>query len=106
MTSIMLVECGTDVVVAIRAAPARTDGRRELSNRNAAGYTPGRMSGLDLQRQLKSEGSTIPVIIVTAFDDDRSREEAERLGCVAFLRKPCEAATILTLLRQLGDADR
>ena len=49
------------------------------------------MSGLDLQRHLKSEGSTLPVIIITAFDDDRSREQAERLGCVAYLRKPCEA---------------
>jgi FixJ family two-component response regulator len=61
----------------------------------------GGMSGLDLQRRLRSEGSTIPVIIITAFDDLRSREQAERLGCVAFLRKPCEAETILALLRRL-----
>jgi FixJ family two-component response regulator len=59
------------------------------------------MSGLDLQRQLKSDGSTIPVIIITAFDDARSREQAERLGCVAYLPKPCEAETILALLRRL-----
>ena len=58
----------------------------------------GGMSGLDLQRQLRSEGSTVPVIIITAFDDARSREQAERLGCVAYLRKPCEAETILALL--------
>lgn len=58
----------------------------------------GGMSGLDLQRRLKSEGSTLPVIIITAFDDVRSREQAERLGCVAYLRKPCEAETILALL--------
>jgi FixJ family two-component response regulator len=60
------------------------------------------MSGLDLQRRLRNEGSTIPVIIITALDDARSREQAERLGCVAYLRKPCEAETILTLLRQLA----
>ena len=59
------------------------------------------MSGLDLQRRLRDEGSTIPVIIITAFDDLRSREQAERLGCVAYLRKPCEAETILALLRRL-----
>ena len=59
------------------------------------------MSGLDLQRRLKNAGSTVPVIIITAFDDARSREQAERLGCVAYLRKPCEAETILTLLRGL-----
>lgn len=60
------------------------------------------MSGLDLQRRLRNEGSTIPVIIITAFDDARSREQAERLGCVAYLRKPCEAETILALLRRLA----
>jgi FixJ family two-component response regulator len=60
------------------------------------------MSGLDLQRRLRSEGSTIPVIIITAFDDARSREQAESAGCVAYLRKPCEAETILMLLRRLA----
>src|SRR5262245_11503491 len=54
----------------------------------------GGMSGLDLQRMLRSEGSTVPVIIITAFDDARSREQAHGLGCVAYLKKPCEAATI------------
>jgi FixJ family two-component response regulator len=61
----------------------------------------GGMSGLDLQRRLKNEGSTLPVIIITAFDDARSREQAERLGCVAYLRKPCPAETILGVLRRL-----
>jgi FixJ family two-component response regulator len=60
------------------------------------------MSGLDLQRRLRNEGSTIPVIIITAFDDARSREQAERVGCVAYLRQPCEAETILALLRSLA----
>jgi FixJ family two-component response regulator len=64
-------------------------------------HLPGR-SGLDLQRQLRTEGSTIPVIIITAFDDARSREQAERMGCLAYLRKPCEAHTILDLLRGLA----
>jgi FixJ family two-component response regulator len=63
----------------------------------------GGMSGLELQRRLRDDGSTLPVIIITAFDDARSRERAERLGCVAYLRKPCEAETILGLLRDLRD---
>jgi FixJ family two-component response regulator len=61
----------------------------------------GGMSGLELQRRLNAEGSTIPVIIITAFDDPRGREQAQRQGCVAYLRKPCEAETILDLLGQL-----
>src|SRR5215813_4690054 len=66
----------------------------------------GGMSGLDLQRRLKDEGSTIPVIIITAFDDARAREQAERLGSVAYLRKPCEAETILAELRRLAPGER
>jgi FixJ family two-component response regulator len=65
----------------------------------------GGMSGLDLQRRLRQEGSTIPIIIITAFDDARGRQQAERLGCVAYLRKPCAAETILALLRGLTDTD-
>jgi FixJ family two-component response regulator len=66
----------------------------------------GGMSGLDLQRWLRARGSTLPVIVITAYDDARSREQAERLGCVAFLRKPCEAEAILTLLRGLPHDER
>jgi FixJ family two-component response regulator len=62
----------------------------------------GGMSGLDLQRRLRDDGSTIPVIIITGTDDVRSREQAERLGCAAYLRKPCEAETILALLRRVA----
>jgi FixJ family two-component response regulator len=62
------------------------------------------MSGLELQRRLRNEGSTLPVIIITAFDDARSREQAKRLGCIAYLRKPCEAETILTALRGIADS--
>jgi len=59
------------------------------------------MSGIDLLRRLRSAGSTVPVVIITAYDNPRARDEAERLGCVAYLRKPCEAETILTIVRTL-----
>lgn len=63
-------------------------------------HLPG-MSGLDLQRRLKARGSTLPVIVITGYDDARSEAQATRLGCRAYLRKPCEAQTILALLRSL-----
>ena len=59
----------------------------------------GGMSGLDLQRMLRAEGSTLPVIIVTAHDDPEIHSEAERLGCSAYLRKPFEGRALLALLR-------
>jgi len=59
----------------------------------------GGMSGLELQGRLRREGSRVPVIVITAYDDAVSRGVAEELGCAAFLRKPCEAQTILDVLR-------
>jgi FixJ family two-component response regulator len=57
----------------------------------------GGVSGFDLQRQLKISGSTLPIIFMTALDDEGTRTQALKAGCVAFLRKPYSA-------RQLVDA--
>ena len=62
----------------------------------------GLMSGLDLQLRLRRSGSTLPIIVITALDDARSQQQAESQGCLAFLRKPCEASTILGLLRTIS----
>jgi FixJ family two-component response regulator len=62
----------------------------------------GGLSGLDLQRRLSAEGRAIPVIIITASDSLRTEEEARRLGCHGYLRKPCEGDTILALLGSLS----
>jgi FixJ family two-component response regulator len=59
------------------------------------------MSGLDLQRRIRASGSTVPIILITAHGDSRARAEAQRFGCTAFLRKPCEAETILSILKSL-----
>lgn len=65
----------------------------------------GLMSGLDLQQRLRRSGSTLPIIVITALDDARSQQQAESQGCLAFLRKPCEASTILGLLRTISPVD-
>ncbi len=57
----------------------------------------GGMSGIELRRQLKASGSTLPVIFMTALDDDATCGEALRAGCIACLHKPFTA-------RQLIDA--
>jgi FixJ family two-component response regulator len=48
----------------------------------------GGMGGFELRRRLSDEGSRLPVIFMTAFDDEATRREAASLGCVAYLRKP------------------
>ena len=50
------------------------------------------LSGIDLQRQLRASGRTMPVIFITALADDDVRARAMGAGAVAFLRKPFEAA--------------
>ena len=46
------------------------------------------MDGPELQTQLAAEGCGIPVIFITAHDDQESRRRALRSGAVAFLGKP------------------
>ena len=57
----------------------------------------GGMSGIELRRRLTVSGATLPVIFITALDDEDTRAQAQQAGCVAFLRKPYSA-------RQLFDA--
>ena len=61
----------------------------------------GAMSGLELQRLLKVGGSTVPVIVMTAHDEPRLRDEAARNGCMAYLLKESDADVLLGLLRSL-----
>lgn len=48
----------------------------------------GGVSGLELRRRLTAQGTTTPVIFVTAHDEPEVREEARQIGCSAYLRKP------------------
>jgi FixJ family two-component response regulator len=59
----------------------------------------GRMSGLELQRRLRASAPTLPVIVMTAFEDPRVRAEAQRLGCAGFLDKSADIEDLLNLLR-------
>lgn len=48
------------------------------------------MSGLEALREIRSWGSTIPVILVTALGSDDALDQAFRLGATAVLIKPLE----------------
>jgi len=53
------------------------------------------MSGIDLQRHLKASGSQVPIIFITAIEDEAARGEAINAGCVAYLRKPFMARLLI-----------
>jgi FixJ family two-component response regulator len=56
------------------------------------------MSGIELQARLKTNGHRIPVIVITAFPDERVRERAMQLGALSFLSKPLDAAVLADCL--------
>jgi FixJ family two-component response regulator len=57
-------------------------------------HLPG-MNGLQLQETLAAQGWGLPIIIVTAHDDDAAKETALRMGALAFLRKPFDRKQFL-----------
>ena len=46
------------------------------------------MSGLELQRQLAVSNSDLPIIFITAHENEDQRRQALEAGAVAFLYKP------------------
>src|ERR1700756_393931 len=57
------------------------------------------MDGLELQTQLAAEGCGIPIIFITAYDDQESCRRALRAGAVAFLGKPFTDQQLLQAIR-------
>jgi FixJ family two-component response regulator len=51
----------------------------------------GGMSGIEMRRRLSAMNSPVPVVFITAVDDDATRIEALAVGCVDYLHKPFEA---------------
>ena len=60
----------------------------------------GGMSGIELRRRLASSGSTVPVIFITAVDDQAIHDEARDAGCVACLQKPFPAKMLIGAIEQ------
>jgi FixJ family two-component response regulator len=55
----------------------------------------GGMSGIELRRRLTASGCQLPVIFMTAFDDEATRMQAQGAGCIAFLHKPFVANLLI-----------
>ncbi|MDQ3828735.1 MAG: response regulator [Candidatus Tectomicrobia bacterium] len=53
------------------------------------------MSGLELQRRLTRVHCPIPIIFITAHEDDDTRTQALHAGAVAFLSKPFSDEALL-----------
>jgi FixJ family two-component response regulator len=60
----------------------------------------GGMSGIDLRRHMSEAHSTIPVVFITAHDDEATRRRALAVGCVEILHKPFEATRLIDALER------
>jgi FixJ family two-component response regulator len=58
------------------------------------------MDGLELQRRLRRDRPGVPIIFITAHDDDDIRRQALREGAVAFLVKPFDGGELLDRIAQ------
>ena len=58
------------------------------------------MNGLDLQAQLVAQSCLVPIIFVTAHDDEaEKRAQAVRNGAVALLKKPLNDEALIDAIR-------
>lgn len=57
-------------------------------------HMPG-MSGVELKAALSARGVVTPVILMTAFPNDATRQKANALGVACFLHKPFKAQALI-----------
>jgi FixJ family two-component response regulator len=64
------------------------------------------MTGIDLLRELSTEALPAPVILITAFPQDRTRDMVLRNGASGYLAKPLREESLVTCLQQAIGAAR
>lgn len=60
-----------------------------------------RMDGLETCRRIRTTGSTVPIVLITAVDGPAERAAARTAGINEYVVKPFEFAEVLSLLRDL-----
>ena len=58
------------------------------------------MSGIQLRAHLQASGSSIPVIFITALDNEYVEAAAKRAGCLAYLHKPFSPDLLIDNVRR------
>jgi FixJ family two-component response regulator len=61
----------------------------------------GESSGIEIAQHLVNAGFTIPIIFMSADDNESVRRRTMEIGCVAFLTKPFSADTLIEVLSNL-----
>jgi DNA-binding NarL/FixJ family response regulator len=66
---------------------------------------PGK-SGVDVLKEIRRQGATIPVILVTTFDDDEMFYRAIQAGANAFIRKDSTLAELTSCIDKVMSGER
>ena len=56
------------------------------------------LNGLELQEALRSQGCCIPIILITAFPNEKHRNRALEGGALGFLSKPFDESSLIQFL--------
>lgn len=62
-----------------------------------------RLDGLEFLRRIKAEDSlvAIPVVVLTTENYDKDKDEAIKLGAIAYIAKPFKPTALLELVKDL-----
>ncbi len=60
----------------------------------------GELTGIDIARQLRKEGSTVPIIFLSGENDNHLVAEAKQVGVVDYLLKPITPAGLKNSLEK------
>ncbi|MGD0336358.1 MAG: response regulator [Candidatus Omnitrophota bacterium] len=61
------------------------------------------MSGLEVLKEIKQFDNSIKVIMITVMDDEKTKEEAKRLGADEFITKPFKSDYLEDVVRSKID---
>lgn len=62
-------------------------------------HMPG-MSGIDLQKELVQRRPSLPIIFITAFPEERVRDQLMAAGAIGMLSKPYDGDTLIACIEK------
>ena len=57
------------------------------------------MNGMELQQALAAKRPELPIIFITAFPEDRIRQQVMSAGALCMLAKPCDGSVLVGFIR-------
>jgi DNA-binding response OmpR family regulator len=91
---------GQELLTQVRSSVFRCDAGTPADALVADIRMPGR-SGLEVLNVVRDADWAVPVVLITAFGDDETHAEANRMGADVVLDKPFDPEDLLAALRRL-----